>query len=333
MSAPLRIGLVGCGRLAEAGYLPAAALVPSVRVVAVADPDPERRALLAPASESIVTRSPSRVDLLTTDPEEQEGVAAYAGADELIGAGGIDAVVVASPPATHEEAARLAAAAGLPALVEKPPAPDLAGARRLAALDPPPWIGFNRRFSLGEGIAESVPAGGEVALALRYRRFSWSPVAVRDPALLDLLPHLADLALWAGIGTPRRVAARSRRPERIEAEVEGERARARLACATDRPHRERAVVRDAGGRVVVRRRVGGLARGLGARLRRGPHPLVASLAAQLELFALAARGEPAPGLAAATDGVAAMAIVAAAADSLARGGEPAAVDGLGSPAR
>jgi predicted dehydrogenase len=60
-------------------------------------------------------------------------------------------------------------------------------------------------------------------------------------------------------------------------------------------------------------------RGTFGRLR-GPHPLVASLAAQLTAFARACEGEAAPELATAEDGVAAMALVGAAAESLALGG-------------
>jgi len=45
--APLRLGLVGCGRLAELGYAPAAAAARGVEIVAVADPDRDRRGLLA----------------------------------------------------------------------------------------------------------------------------------------------------------------------------------------------------------------------------------------------------------------------------------------------
>ena len=41
--APVRIGLVGCGRLAELGYIPALARVHGAQLVAVADPDPIRR--------------------------------------------------------------------------------------------------------------------------------------------------------------------------------------------------------------------------------------------------------------------------------------------------
>ena len=309
MSQPVAIGIVGAGRLTEVGYLPAAAISERVRVAALADPDPERRTLFASGD-----------------------VATYASAEEMLEAERLEGVVVASPPESHEHAASLAAARGLGVLVEKPPAPDWAGALRIAALEPTPRIGFNRRFGLGGNLEGAVPVGGEIELELRYRRFSWAPVQVRDPALLDLAPHLLDQALRAGIGVPRWITARSGRGERVAIDVEGELATARIACACDRFHRETVVVRDGQGNTVRRRRVGGVMRGVAGRLTRGPHPLVASLAAQLDEFALALRGERAPTLATATDGVAVMALVAAAAESLARGGAPVVPPAAGVPA-
>ena len=119
----LRLGLVGCGRLAEVGYLPALARVTRFRLVAVADPDPVRRAAAAP------------------------GVDAYGSAEELLAAAAVDAVGVASPVQTHLAAARAAAAAGVTALVEKPPVRDVAEARALAELRPTPRLAADYRTS------------------------------------------------------------------------------------------------------------------------------------------------------------------------------------------
>ena len=326
MSAGFVIGIAGCGRLAEAGYVPAAAHA-GVRVGALADPDAAR---LEAVAATVVRAGGVRP-------------AVHSSLDDLLARGGVDAVVIASPPDAHEAGARTANAAAAPALVEKPPAPDLAGAMRIATLDPPPWIGFNRRFSLGLGAAGSVPVGGSIDLEIRYRRFSWSPVSVRDPALTDLAPHLIDLALLVGIGEPRSVTARSSRPERVTIEVDGERATATIRCACDRAHRERLTVTDAAGRVILQRALGGPRELVLGRLRRGPHPLVASLAAQLDALGVAAGLGPAPLLgrmtagaapATAADGVRAMRVVADAAASLARAGgvvRTASADAAGTP--
>lgn len=301
----VRMGLVGCGRLAEAGYLPAFAACAGAELIAVADPDPIRREIVAGA------------------------LPAFSSLEELIVEASPEALLVASPPAMHEQGARAAAEAGIPALVEKPPAPDLAGAARIAELEPAPWLGFNRRFSLGSKLRGALPRGGGVELALRYRRFSWAPVSVRDPALIDLAPHLVDLALFAGLGEPTRVSARSRRADHVELRLESETGEATIHCACDRRHRERATVRGPDGEVVAEAKIGGVVRGARERLLPGPHPLVASLGAQLDEFARAARTGDAPTLATAADGAAAMRVIAAAAASLSRGGEPVSPDQAG----
>jgi len=85
--------------------------------------------------------------------------------------------------ATHVADTFAAAAAGLPTLVEKPPAADAGAAAMLATLVPPPWIGFNRRFDpLIERVRGRVPAHGrlELSIELRYRRGSWRPHTVTD---------------------------------------------------------------------------------------------------------------------------------------------------------
>jgi len=296
------VGLVGCGRLAEAGYLPAFAACGDAELVAVADPDPVRREIVAGA------------------------LPAFSSLEELIVEASPEALLVASPPAMHEQGARAAAEAGIPALLEKPPAPDLAGAARIAELEPAPWLGFNRRFSLGSELRGAMPRGGRLELELRYRRFSWAAVTVRDPALIDLAPHLVDLALFAGLGEPALVSARSRRADHVELRLESEAGEATIGCACDRPHRERATVRGPDGEVVAEAKIGGLVRGARERLGPGPHPLVASLEAQLHEFARAARTGGAPTLATAADGVSAMRVIAAAAASLARGGAPVSSD-------
>jgi predicted dehydrogenase len=303
----VRIGLVGCGRLAEAGYLPALALTRRVDLVAVVDPDPARR---------------TRVGRLAADAGHR--AAAHPDVDSMLGGGGLDAVVVASPVDTHVDAATASAARGLPVLVEKPPASDIAGAEALAALRPAPWIGLNRRFD--PGVAELrpvVPADGHVQLSieLHYRRRSWQPVAVDDDAALDLGPHAIDLARWLTSAEAVEVAGAVLTPTRAEWHVLLTRARVHIALATDRPHREVVRVFDDRGRPVGAHRLGGLVAAGRDRLRRRAEAtaLVRSLAAQLDAFATAGR-DGGPPLATAADGVAVMRVLAAARASAARGG-------------
>jgi predicted dehydrogenase len=304
-----RIGLVGCGRLAERGYLPAAERADGVRIVAVADPDRLRRERLAP------------------------GLPGFGEAEALVAMGGVDGLVLATPAAKHLHDARIAADAGLHSLIEKPPAADAAEAAALARLDPVPMIGFNRRFE---------PAVRELAGALRGhasldllvehrgRRRAWRPYVVDDDALLTLGPHMLDLVSWLTDGAIRSVRARETSENRAVLELELDAGRATLKCRLDRPHLERVEARGRGGQLIFRRMVGGLIRYSLARL--GPahqSPLVATLTRQLEAFAGACRGVPDPRLGSALDGVAVMAAIDAARQSAASGGSWQPVDHAG----
>lgn len=297
MTAPaLRIGLVGAGRLAEVGYLPALDAVPALQLTAVADPDRARAVAVAGAAGPAVEVFPDAL--------------------ELAASGTVDAVVVASPPAQHLAGAEAATAAGLPVLVEKPPAPDLAGAQALASLRPVPWIAFNRRFDPGlRAMRERIPRTGLIELDLRlaYRRASWNPRVVDDDVLLDLGPHVVDLARWL-TGSEVEAVSADLAPTRARLHLAGDRLAATVALTCDALHHERVAAR-AGGRRIRGHRTGGpsgLVTGRVAALRGRPHPLVTSLAGQLAAFAEALRGSPAPDLATAAEGVEVMAVLDAA---------------------
>lgn len=295
----VRLGLVGCGRLAELGYVPALTLLPEVRLVAVADPDPARRHEVARLGRLAGGRS----------------VAAFDGAAALLDGSDVDVVILASPAPVHVADAALAAARGKAVLVEKPPAPDAVGAAELAALAPVPWVGFNRRFDPGARAARAaVPLDGELDLRLEihYRRQSWGAVGVHDDALADLGPHLVDWARWVTGSEPVEVRSARVDHERAEVELVLDRGRAVLSAAADRPHHELLEVRDATGAVVACHRLGGLVAGVRGRLRRGPHLLVTSLAGQLAAVARAVSGGGDADLGTAADGVAVMAALDAA---------------------
>jgi predicted dehydrogenase len=299
-SAPLRLGLAGCGRLAEAGYLSAIAAVDEVELVAVADPRPDRR---------------ERIARLAGGNGGADAVASHADVGDLLDRGEVQALIVASPPAEHLEHARLASDAGVPCLVEKPPAPDLAGAELLAALERPPWIGFNRRFQHASALLDAVPADGplELLLELNYRRASWRAVSIRDDAVLDLAPHLIDLALLLARAPTATVRSARLTPERVELELDTGRGPARIRGATDRAYRERVVVRRPGGGRIAASRTGGRLRGAMHRIPGRVHPLTGSLRGQLAAFAAAARGADGGLLASADDGVRTMRVIEAAA--------------------
>jgi hypothetical protein len=119
-----------------------------------------------------------------------------------------------------------------------------------------------------------------IRLAFHYRRASWAPRVVTDEALLDLGPHLIDLAYWLSDSPLHRVRTVFRTKNRCTLELELGRARASLSCAADRPYAEVVEVRRANGRLLARRNKGGLAR---AALRR-PRPALPAPAAGWLIF-------------------------------------------------
>jgi predicted dehydrogenase len=306
-TAAVRIGLIGCGRLAERGYLPALESLPALRLVAVADPDRARRAALAAAA-GVATST------------------AVASAEELVALDAdLDGVLIASPVSSHVAAATVVAHAGLRSLVEKPPAPTAGDATPLLELDPAPWVAFNRRFDPdARRVRALVPDGAPIGLDLRlhYRRPSWGAHRVCDDALLDLGPHLVDWATWLSRRSVLEVESQ---------EVTTDRARVRLAleggghatidAATNRPHEERIALLDGHGRKLATHRAGGIVAAVRARARRpSPDRLVATLRAELEAFAGALRHpEGAHGLGSVAEGLRVMTILDAARASAVHG--------------
>jgi predicted dehydrogenase len=173
-----------------------------------------------------------------------------------------------------------------------------------------------------------VPPAGELELHMvLHHRGRGRRAADRPDALLDLAPHLIDLALHLTGALPLAVRAHAAR-ERAGIELATSRARVRIECATDRSHHELVEILDAAGRRVARAERGGRARGVAARMLPGSGPLVRSLAAQLEAFGRALRGQDPGPLATAGEGAAAMCVVDAAQRSDAIGGETVAVEGV-----
>ncbi|GMV91205.1 MAG: hypothetical protein AMXMBFR82_09830 [Candidatus Hydrogenedentota bacterium] len=106
MPGEVRIGFVGCGAHAAMNLYPALQFAP-IELVAVCDLDAERRERLR---------------------RRFGAEAAFDTVDALLEGPELDAIIVCGPPELHQEAAVKALDRGLHVLVEKPPAPDLAGA-------------------------------------------------------------------------------------------------------------------------------------------------------------------------------------------------------------
>jgi len=183
----LRLGVVGCGRAFERGHLPALLRSADFELTAVYDPSPERVAVAVAAVPSVrVAR-----DL-----------------PELIDA--VDAVLVASPPATHREITTAVLAGGRGALVEKPMGASLGDARAIRAAATVSGrvlqVGFVRRFrSPYRRLRDLVSAQGfahvsAVSSELAFSPRDWAPVTAYlgraeggGDALHDVATHQVDL--------------------------------------------------------------------------------------------------------------------------------------------
>jgi predicted dehydrogenase len=211
--------VVGTGWWATAAHLPALARNPDAVIAGLADTDPEN--LLAAAD---------RFDVASAFPS----------VGELLSSVELDALIIATPHATHYEVARAALEAGLHVLVEKPfvlePAHgqeliDIAGARSLEIVVGYPWH-YNRQvLALRDAISGG--AIGEVEhvvclLASTVRElYRGNPVAYSelfplnvpkvtsfvDPAVAGggqgqwQVTHSAALLFWLTGLRPRSVAA------------------------------------------------------------------------------------------------------------------------------
>jgi len=105
-----RVAVVGCGWWATEAHLPALVANPDAELVAVVDPDPQRRALVE---------------------ERFEPGASYADVDELLATVELDAAIVAVPHHLHHPLTAPLLDAGAHVLVEKPLTIDPADARDL----------------------------------------------------------------------------------------------------------------------------------------------------------------------------------------------------------
>ena len=113
MADPVRVALIGCGRIAQVAHLPALEKATGVELVAVSDP-----------SRSVAEAVARRYGVPSV----------YADASEALAERSIEAVIVAAPDRFHYPLARAALEAGTHALVEKPMASTIDEAAALVQL-------------------------------------------------------------------------------------------------------------------------------------------------------------------------------------------------------
>jgi predicted dehydrogenase len=155
----VRLGVVGCGLIAQLVHLPTlAALSERFDVVAVADPSRRTRAAIA----------------------ARHGIGrAYERHEELLERAAVDAVLVASPNATHAQVTLDALAAGAHVLVEKPLCLTVADADR---------------------IVEVASLARRVVQVGYMKRFDAAYEALRDDLPGGVLRHVASITVDPGIG-------------------------------------------------------------------------------------------------------------------------------------
>jgi myo-inositol 2-dehydrogenase/D-chiro-inositol 1-dehydrogenase len=184
--AKLKVGLIGCGKIGQLAHLTNLTRLPDVNLVALAEPDAQRRSEAS-------RRAPS--------------AAAFADYQELLKMSEVDAVVICLPTALHAEAAVAALEQGKHVYLEKPIATSLDEAQRVVAA----WrrtrvvgmMGFNYRFNalyqaLGQAVMSS-RLGPWVAVRSVFSTASQPLPAWKQArpsgggVLLDLASHHVDL--------------------------------------------------------------------------------------------------------------------------------------------
>jgi predicted dehydrogenase len=189
----VRVGVVGCGMVAQAEHLQnLLQLFDRFRIAALADPSRIVREAMA-----------ARYGVASVHPDYRS----------LLDAGGIDAVLVAAPAATHAEVVLASLDAGFDVFVEKPMCITLSDADRIVdARDRAGkvvQVGYMKRFDPAwERMRSELP---ESAADLRYVR-----VMCHDP---EWVPFFAEGDIVKGPDVPGEVIAATKRAESEQVEA------------------------------------------------------------------------------------------------------------------
>jgi myo-inositol 2-dehydrogenase/D-chiro-inositol 1-dehydrogenase len=209
----LRVGIIGCGQIAQAHAVSFRLLADdgTARLVAAADPEPAGIDRVANIAGTVERR--------------------YADGDELIADPDVDAVLVVAPTRFHRDLILAVCEAGKPLFTEKPLAPSFETVVEIvdavARAGIPAQVGFQSRFHpiirfLHESVADR-RYGAPMGYLIRDDQFwptgdvvdghtSWRSRAAEagGGALLEHSIHSCDVACWL-FGPVRRVHAATRR--------------------------------------------------------------------------------------------------------------------------
>ncbi|MBO7746454.1 Gfo/Idh/MocA family oxidoreductase [Paenibacillus sp. MWE-103] len=189
----LKVGIVGCGSIANGKHLPSLSKLPHVELCAFSDIAAERAEQAA-------------------EKFGAPGARVYADYRELLLDGSIDVVHVCTPNDAHAEVSIAALEAGKHVMCEKPMAKTAADARRMAEAarrtGKKLTIGYNNRFRPDSQYMKQACANGDLgeiyfakAHALRRRGVpTWGVFLDREKQgggpLIDIGTHALDLTLW-----------------------------------------------------------------------------------------------------------------------------------------
>ena len=188
-----KVGIIGCGGIANGKHMPSLKTVPGVEMVAFCDIVGEKAEKAA-------------------QEYGAAGAKTYTDYTELINAGGLDAVHVCTPNSSHHEIAIAALESGLNVMCEKPMAKTADGARAMVAAAKKSGklltIGYQSRYRAdSQALKQRIDAGelGEIymakAHAVRRRAVpTWGVFLDEEKQgggpLIDIGTHALDLTLW-----------------------------------------------------------------------------------------------------------------------------------------
>ncbi len=201
MAGDIRIGVIGAGGIAQHAHIPGYKDAPGVKIVAIADPKPGRAQKVA-----------DQFDIPN----------AYLSAEDLLAAGGLDAVSICSPNAFHAGQTIAALNSGLHVLCEKPMATSVPDAEKMIATAKKTgkilMIGMTNRFRPDTNVLKKYADDGLFG-DIYYSKAGWlrrsgipgygswftTKAQSGGGCLLDIGVHYLDLALWVA-GFPKPVS-------------------------------------------------------------------------------------------------------------------------------
>ncbi|MEU5317269.1 Gfo/Idh/MocA family oxidoreductase [Streptomyces sp. NPDC021056] len=182
--APLRVAVIGTGKMGADHVRRIEEVVSGARVSAVVDVDAERAKAVA-----------ARVD----------GCTAYTDVTTALAAADVDAVLIASSGPAHEAALLAALERDLPVLCEKPLTPDSASALRVLEAERKlghrrVQVGFMRRYDAEymklKSLLETGQLGRPLMVHNRHRNAASPPFFTSDMLVSDSVAHETDVTRW-----------------------------------------------------------------------------------------------------------------------------------------